>query len=369
MTERYLPFSSATYVSAQSAESKFTSAAFRAIDFLFEGTLSAAQSGSPTLADEVPWSLIGPIELVVGGSTRFRVDSISLFHLSSILNGGYHHRDVPAATSASGFGSSFSLDFGRMMPGAGLDATGVDAFLRWEWRPATYYGSGGTGSYTVGSATAKPRATTILVKPPQGFREPEWLQVRHDIGSSSSAIDKVIDVKKAVELPGLLIEALDASGGGGTNTEIGVDGLIKNLTVEVNRPNLPTIKVYDNVSWRELRAATCRNSGLSSDDQTASAGVIWLPLFERKGGRNRDALHLPAGSSIRIVYDTSATVQPFYTGVTPASGDVARVLAPMFLAVPEQAAAAAATVNDRNALRRARRAGVAPRRVRNAAGV
>lgn len=353
MTERLLQFTPVNYAANSNGQLQFKAAAFNELNVRVVGNLSAAVA--TTLADEVPWPLVGPIALEIGGQQRFRAEAISLFHLSAFYNGGYPHRVHPAAAGTGGFYSAFNLPFGKMMDGAGLDATGLDAFLRMTWRPAAYLGTGGS---PVVDATTQLQAwvSTVFQKPAAGFLEPEWQQATHRVDSSSTSLAHTIDFKKAVLLPGLLLEALDASGGAGTDASAGVDGLVKKVSVELNRPGRPAETLVKDMPWGQLRFQTVRRGGYSLDDETASVGVVFLPLFERRGGRRRDALFLDAGSSLTITYDTASTVEAGYTNVAAAAGDVVRVLSPGFLPVGDESVAASASLLDRDRLSLAQRA-------------
>ena len=364
MVERILPFRDAAYSGSNGFEAIFRAGAVRELGLVLNGTYTA---GTPAnLSYLAPSNLLGPLELVQNGTPRIKAEMAQLYHLSALYGGGYIHKSASVAAPTAAFSIAAKLPLSKMMDGAGIDATGSELLWRGTWRPEAYYA--GTAPTTIATTTKfKPYAVTAEVVPAGGFMDPEFTSHTFDISSTSNQLTFQIDVGAGVFLPGLMIEALDASGGFGTDARAAVDGLIKRLTIEVNIPGESQVPVVKDASWAMLRNETCNRAGFSLDDETTSAGMVWIPFTQQRGGAKRNALFLPAKATITLTFDTQTTVEGQYTSVTPASGDVARVLAPRFLAIANQAINASTTALNKSRAqlgRRALGAGVNPGRVR-----
>lgn len=320
-------------------EVEFKAGALGEVQFAFDGKLTSGGAG--TIAQDAALKMLGQLELNQNGP-RVKCDSRLLFFLSCFYEGGV--RDVSAA-SGGPFNVAFNLPFQRMMQFAGLDAIARIVSWKGRFRDGTYYDSGGVAVVNAASRI-RPTGTVAELAPPGGFRDPEWTQETIKIESASvSGNTRKVEARSDFLLPGLMLMALDANGDAAAATDASarVDTAVHRVTVELYGAG-PRRTLVDGVTWGTLRRNTARLAGWTAADIAASAGIVWIPLFERRGGKDNDALHMPAGSHLMVTIDNSSGIENQYgTAITAASGDTVEVLVPRFYDRSKQAQAAAAT--------------------------
>lgn len=338
MVERKLLFREQTFSVNAPFDSPFKQGALTELGIAFDG--SATASGG-TATSEGALHLLGTLDLVQFGQSRIKCEAASLYHLAAFYNGGYATGRLEDLT-ADVFSRRFVLPFHRMMEGAGIDASGTECFLRGTFATLAHYS---TTAPSAISAFLRPWATTAEVAPLGGFNAPEWSEHTVDLSVASLRQSVQIDFKTPYLLPGIQLLVLDNNGGPGTvtNNSARVDGLARRVTVEYQAPGEPRRTLVDNATWGQLREEHVRLGQFAFADQTSSAGVAFVPLFQRRGGVKRDALAVAPGSSLTVIIDTLSTVEADYTAVTPAAGDRCLVLVPAFLATLGESEAAAAT--------------------------
>lgn len=331
-------------------ESEFKDGALAEALFSMDGDLTSGGAG--TIAQDAALKLLGQLELNQNGP-RVKADARLLYFLSAFYQGGI--RDKSAA-SGGPFHVRFGLPFQRMIPGGGLDATAKVVSWKGRFRSGTYYDSGGVA--VVNSSTRiRPIAKVAETAPAGGYRDPEFTQETIKVESASvSGNSRKIEARSDFLLPGVLLMALDADGDTGNSTDASgrSDGVAHRVTVELFGNGLPRRVLVDSLTWGTLRQQTCDLAGWKDDDVTATAGIVWIPLFDRKGGRDADALLMRAGSHLTITIDNASGAENIYTAVTPASGDTVEVLVPRFYdrsKIADQAAATAVTGAGRAAVR------------------
>jgi len=312
---------------------------------------AAVTSGSGTVAQDAALKLLGTLEVNQNGS-RVQADARLLYYLSAVYEGGI--RELTAGSSATDTATCrFGMPFQRMIPGAGLDASSKVVSFKGRFRDGAYYSSGGV---TVGTGSRiRPAATTMLTAPEGGPREPDWIQETVKLESASvSANSRKIENRADYLMPGLLLMAVDANGDiAATDASARDDGVAHRVTVELFGNGRAPLRLVDDIPWGVLRAETARRAGWTDADQTAAEGIVWLPLFERQGGRNADALRLLQGSHLTVTIDNASGAENGFTAVTPGAGDRVDILVPRFFNRGDLGQTGSATVRGANG--RARR--------------
>lgn len=351
-------FEEKPYADNTDFESEFKEAAIAEVQVSFDGVITGTTG---TAAQDGPLKVLGTVELSQNG-TRLRADSRLLAYLSWLLEGGVR----TLTQTATALAARFSLPFQRMVPGGGLDAVGKAVALRGRFTTGRNLGNNATAPTVTTATRIRPIAVTARVAPAGGFRDPDWIEEAVKIESASvNANNRKVEIRTDSLVPGILLMALDADGDTTllTDRSFRTDAAVGRVTVEAFglRDGEASLRLCDDVPWMTLRQETARLFRLAAADFALTAGVVWIPFTERKGGVEGDALFMRAGSHFIVTCDNggaSSFTADQGTPITPAASDVVKMLVPKFFAASRVAPTGAAT---QSAPRPAARAG----RVRN----
>lgn len=339
MPESLLKFDEKGWTDNGDFEVEFKSGAIGEVQFSLDGALTSGGAG--TRAQDAALKMLGQLELNQNGP-RVKCDARLLYYLSAFYEGGV--RNLSAA-SGGPFHVAFNLPLQRMIPFGGMDAIARIVSWKGRFRDGSYYDSAGLAVVN-GATRIRPTAVVPELAPEGGFRDPEFTQETIKVETASvGGNTRKIEARSTFLLPGLMLMALDANGDAAAATDASgrSDGVAHRVTVELYIPGRPRRTLVDGLTWGELRRATARLAGWSDADVTATAGIVWVPLFERQGGKNADALVMPEGSHLMITIDNASGAENIYTAVTPAAGDTVEVLVPRFYERPKAAEGSAPT--------------------------
>lgn len=341
-------FEEKTWTNNENVESEFKEAALGEIELNVDLGVSGTVG---TIAQDAVLKALGSIEVSQNGS-RVKADPRLLYYLDSVYERGVRNL---SATATLGI-ARFALPFQRMIPDAGMDAIQKTVALKFGLRSGVFYGNG--ASPAIGSTSRlRPQAVTVAKAPDGGFRDPDWIEERVPIESNQNGHSRKIEIKTESLLPGILLMALDANGDAGGSTgdnSLRTDSAVARVTVELFgwAPGAPSIKIIDDMTWPALRAQTARLAGWTAADVTATAGIVWIPFTQRKGGVDFDAMRLPPNAHFVItVNNVTADFENGVTPITAAAGDRVSVLVPKFFYRQKVAplAAPTATVSTQRA--------------------
>jgi len=298
-----------------SYDQEFSGRTFDGINFRFDGTIGA--TGAGTDATYMAYRLLGTPELNQAGEPLIRMAGVDWAYLSAYTNGAFpeYTDTVTSASATIPQVASARIKLSRLVPGAYVNANLVKAFFR-----------GSSGAFTEASDTVdaydlnvRPLAEALEYNPPAGgFLRPRISQRSVSVAAADSNQQIILNIEQDLVFSGIMLSAY----GGGELTE--VDGLIKNVRMEVTTPGRGTLEVT-NSDWGNLRQYSCERAGLNSTDVANTAGTVVIPCTDRRAANLGGALFVPAGSAFTITIDSSGTAQQPYTSVTPASGDNVRV--------------------------------------------
>jgi hypothetical protein len=297
-----------------SYDQEFSGRTFDSINFRFDGTTTASATGTdPTFSAA---RLLGTPELNQAGEPLVRMAGVDWLYLSAYTNGAFpSYTQNDQAASTQNQVATARIKFSRLVPGSYVNANLVKAFFRGSTAALTAAGD----KVTAYDLNVRPLAEALEYNPPAGgFLRPRISQRSVGIPSADSNQQTVLNIEQDLIFSGIMMSAY----GGGELTE--VDGLIKNVRVELTTPGRGTLEII-NSDWGNLRDYSCERSGLNSTDVANTAGTVVLPMTDRRATNLGGALFVPAGSAITITIDSSGTAQSPYTSVTPAAGDLVRV--------------------------------------------
>lgn len=342
----------ATYTSGANIKSKVTGLAIEALQLSLNGSFASSGAvGTP--AHLAPWPLLGRLVVDNGGAAFINAEPKLLAALDLALGGSAPALNAPTTQNGT-ISAELTVDFARMFPGCGIDATKLDLFVKSTWRAAAYYGAATAPTSINATTQLVTSVATAEFVPQGGFIRPEITQVDLDLYPAASDKLLKVDIAQTCAVPHLLLSAEDANGGSGTDAFKAVDGLVRNVTVSIEEPNTMAQVVLEKTPWNVLRERTRRRMQMTGVDDALLAGMVLVPLLERQADGRMGPVIISANSTIKITCDLTSTVVAQYSSVTPASGDLLKVVLPKFLRLNTVAPNAATTFAEQSNARAGR---------------
>lgn len=289
---------------------------FRSLLCKMSGT--AAASGAGTNALDGPFGLLGRVEWTLGGQPKIGLQGSDIRHLAAFLCGA-HAEILPASISnGAAYLAQAELPLDRLVPGGGLDARFEDFVARGRFRGILNLGTTVTAIST-GSARFSGETDDRGVD--GDHLEPLWSQRSVDTATASAELSTTYRCANDVEvLPAIMLRTFDASVELSDPNTARSDGMVREIRVDVERDG-KTQEVL-RLTWGEAKMQSTSRYGISAATGQIQTGVVLLTLDDPATAAINDALVLRRGDAVIVRIDTLATVEPEFTALTPASGDL-----------------------------------------------
>jgi hypothetical protein len=316
-----LAFAQKTITPSRGESTEISGGLVKRITLNTYGTFDTGATPSTNKAGAV--ALLGDIKLTQDGSVVASALAFDWYQAFEVFLGGATDQVDTETASSTGLNiaGTLDLDFGRVMKGAGLDASGQHRVgYRVESLPAS--------SYTTNGVTYSLRLDATI-EHDGGVASGPYLLPRTqykvvDAGAASPALYDEFTAPSDGFLLGVQIRTRDASA---ILRAQGVDGLLKRLKVKhVATDGTGTSELFDG-TWRQVRNMTrarwrvpsSKITGLGVIDDGLEAGLAIFPTFDPTAPSG--AMRMRKNEKIQIYMDTTSTVENGYTSVTPAAGD------------------------------------------------
>jgi hypothetical protein len=264
---------------------------------------------------------LGDLKLTQDGSVIGSALAKDLFQAYEIFLGGASDQVDSDANGTVPIAGTLDLDFGRVMKGAAIDASGQHRVgYRVETLPATGYSSLAT-TYAL-SLKASIEHDGGVAAGPYLLPRPQYKVLDASV-ASAQLYDEFIAPANGFLL-GIQVRTLDNSE---PFRNRAVDGLIKRMKVRhIATDGSGTSELVD-TTWRQIRNL-CRNrwrvpaiklTGLAQVDDGLEPGVAIFPTFDPAGPSG--AMRMRSNEKIQVYFDTTGTAESGYANVTPASQD------------------------------------------------
>jgi hypothetical protein len=268
-------------------------------------------------------NLLGDIRLTQDGSVFFNALAADLrFGFDLMLGGNSDQIDSDVQPGAQNIGDTLDMNFGRIFPGAAIDASGQHrAGFRIDSLPPAQYSETSTAYNLLLRAIAEHEGGQNVAP----YMLPRFSYEAKPVESASPAIL----VEKSFEHPGFLLGVSIRCRDSGANLRNQhVDGLVKRLKVKHIRAAGGTTEVFDG-TWKMLRkitqqrfrVPTGKRNSLGVIDHGLEPGFVFFPFFNPKGPAG--AAPIASNDRLQFFLDTSSTVETPFTNVVPAAGDQA----------------------------------------------
>lgn len=290
---------------------------FSRLALLIEGTVT--NSGNTTTSGEGIANVLGDVRITQNGSPYFTALGPDLRLLTSLF--GNKLPDVNHTGTTTGAARcAIDLDFGRMMPGAGFDASGKNRFgLRIDTRVPTAATPLATAYALNMRAQAEhyggqvPDASEILL--------PRWQVDIIDMSAERSANT----VRKTFDRDGVLlacaIRTLDA--GATRAADARSDAMVRRAKLKLAPASGGYEELFDQ-SWGQLRQNTAKEFKVPEAQDYVGFGVH--RFVDPRARAANFGLTLQANDSLELALDNLTTIEAMFgTAVTPAANDVAIV--------------------------------------------
>jgi hypothetical protein len=322
---QYLPFEDQAMTPSVGFTREITGGLIRRMLFTVAGTVTNVLAPSVTRAGAA--SLMGDIRLLQDGSTFASLLAYDAKLCTDLFFGGVGEQvDNDTASSTVNVADVLDLDWGRIFPGAGVDASnGHRAGVRIDPAPAADYSETST-NYALtwrGQAEHEGGNTADAYSLPRLSYEVKPVEA----ASSQILIDKQFEHDGF--LIGFSIRQRDAS----ANLRVEqVDGLVKRMKVKHVRGNGSGSSDLFDGTWRQLKKITQQRFRVPSARRTflpAAAleglepGFAFFPFYNPKGPAKSG--RITKNDRLQIMLDSSGTAETPYTNVVPAAGDQAIV--------------------------------------------
>lgn len=316
MKLRRLPESA--YVASSSRATESIGRVISAVDLDFNGTVTASASATPRTNGTL--ALLGDLEISQAGERHWQTRGETLRTIDALLNGGFNKYLAEAPTGAGDFDfvAACHLDLNKIIPGMAINATEKKATFRGQFGSlAKYVMTADAAKITASSSNLEAQVMSPDYELTNGFVRPGVSQDTMDL-SNQGLIQHTIHFGQDTLLPGIVLEAEDASGGSGA--DFFTDGLIRRVRVEITRKGHGTQERHY-ATWSQLRKLTARRAGWSAEDYERGVGAVLIPLIDERSSNFGGAMLFREGESITIEIDTTGSVSNEFQGVLPSAGD------------------------------------------------
>ncbi len=293
---------------------------YRSVALKLSGTMAASGAGANAI--DGPFNFLGRVEVMRGSDAVIAMHAIDLRHLCSFLQGA--HGEILPASVANGaiFLAQVDLQLDKLIPDGAIDGSKGGILVKGRFRGAPDFGATAT-AVNAGSLLKITGETDEL---PNGDHfEPHWVQDTADTSSANPDISKSYEVKEDVEVvTAIMLRTYDASAAAGDPNAARSDGMVRNVRIECNRKKGTSGDVA-RATWAELKARSTSRYGISSVAGQISSGVVLVLIEDPDNPELGKGLRLERGDSLTVHLDTAATVEPEFTALTAASGDLCHI--------------------------------------------
>lgn len=280
-----------------------------AIAVQVDATLTATSGAA---VEDQAARVLEDFELVHGTRSLIRVRGLELMMLSHLMTRG--SRLTRSGSGGGAMAGNFSIPFGEMIPGGGIDASQVR--LNAKGRTAAALSSFHSTATAIDGKLAIAGEGPGYVAP-EGFYQPNWKPAVVTTESAKSDEQVRFDFETDVELLGFLVIAEDASG------KARSDGIVRKIRVD--HLGVP----MQEWTWGQLKEATARyfklgsGSGLDASNgvDLVPTGCVFIPTRDHGRKTKTKPLFVAAGTAIVLHLDTASTIENEFTALTLASGD------------------------------------------------
>lgn len=283
---------------------------------------SVTNGGSASVNRAGVANLLGDLRLTQDGSVFFNALAADLRFGFDLMLGGTTDQTDNATTGAQNVGDTLDLNFGRIFPGAAIDASGQHRCgYRIDSAPPAQY-SETSSAYSILLRAIAEHEGGQNVGP---YMLPRFSYEVKPIETASPSIL----VEKSFEQNGFLLGvSIRARDSGANLRNQHVDGLIKRLKIKHIRASGGTTEVFDG-TWKMLRKITQQRfrvpTGKIDSLGVIAAGLepgfVFFPFFNPKGPAG--AAPIAANDRLQFFIDTASTVEAPIANVGPAAGDQA----------------------------------------------
>ena len=275
--------------------------------------------------------LLESFELVHGTKSLIRMRGLDLAMLAHLVNRG--SRVTRSGSGGGAMAGLYTLPFGEMIPGGGIDASQVR--LNAKGRTAAAFADFHTTATAIDGKLAISGEGPGLVAP-EGFLQPHMKQATVKTETANADEHVRFDFETNVDLMGFLVVAEDDSG------KALSDGIVRKIRVDyLGSPR-------QEWTWAQLKEATARFFKLASGtglDATNGVdmvppGVVFIPTRDHGRTTRSKPLGVVAGTAIVLHFDTAATIENEFTALTLDTGDKVTVTPIAFENVGAAASAA-----------------------------
>jgi hypothetical protein len=294
---------------------------------LFTVAGSVTNGALPSVTRAGAGALMGDIRLLQDGSTFASLLAYDAKLCTDLFFGGAGEQvDSDTASGAVNVADTLDLDWGRIFPGAGVDASnGHKAGVRIDPAPAADYSETSTTYALTWRGQAEHEGGVAV----DAYSLPRLSYEVKPVEAQSSQI--LID--KQFEHDGFLIGFSIRQRDSSANLRVEqVDGLIKRMKVKHVRGNGSGSSDLFDGTWRQLKKITQQRFRVPSARRTFLAsstleglepGFAFFPFYNPKGPAKSG--RISRNDRLQIMLDSSGTAETPYTNVVPGSGDQAIV--------------------------------------------
>jgi hypothetical protein len=246
------------------------------------------------------------------------------FGFDLMLGGTTDQIDSAVQPGAQNIGDTLDLNFGRIFPGAAIDASGQHRCgYRIDSAPPAQYSETST-AYTLLLRAIAEHEGGQNVGP---YMLPRFSYEAKPVESASPSIL----VEKSFEQNGFLLGvSIRARDSGANLRNQHVDGLIKRVKIKHIRAAGGTTEVFDG-TWKMLRKITQQRFRVPTGKIDSlgviagglEPGFVFFPFFNPKGPAG--AAPIAANDRLQFFLDTASTVETPFVNVVPNAGDQAIV--------------------------------------------
>jgi hypothetical protein len=322
---QYLPFEDQAMAPAVGFTREVTGGLIRRMLFTVAG--SVTNGALPSVTRAGAGALMGDIRLLQDGSTFASLLAYDAKLCTDLFFGGAGEQvDSDTASGAVNVADTLDLDWGRIFPGAGVDASnGHKAGVRIDPAPAADYSETSTTYALTWRGQAEHEGGVAV----DAYSLPRLSYEVKPVEAQSSQI--LID--KQFEHDGFLIGFSIRQRDSSANLRVEqVDGLIKRMKVKHVRGNGSGSSDLFDGTWRQLKKITQQRFRVPSARRTFLAsstleglepGFAFFPFYNPKGPAKSG--RISRNDRLQIMLDSSGTAETPYTNVVPGSGDQAIV--------------------------------------------
>jgi hypothetical protein len=317
-------FNDVPFVPSTPFQREYSGKVFDSVQIALMGQVDLG--GTSTLSSAGSLGLMPEFTMVQGGHQLCSLEAPELRFFARLTKGDQDEVNPTSAATDTPFHCPSTIDFGRFMPGAAINARSGNNPVVLSGRFGAYTDAGSNQAAPTGGKAGSLRVTTRTV-PVVGSTSfvPRWRTIKKSVSEINDAIKESIAVTQGngLVLAGILLRVNDssASAGGGLGGAA-VDTLVRKISMRVIK-NTETRDVFRRANWSDVQRAGAAYLGMDTGAYASlPAGMAYIPMQDVGAPSLRGGLVMKKGETIELEFDTQSDVETRYAaGTTPASGD------------------------------------------------